>query len=107
MWDVIVSTCQSTETAISIRNGIVASLGDEVPVCDVISHVELHIRQRKGILSRDVAFLVVEDPKPNVGSGSATLNALLCVAEYLAAKEGLTVSSHGGAHGKQPGRGSR
>lgn len=52
---------------------------------------ELEIRQKKGILLKSIAFLVVEDPKPGIGSGSATLNALLCVAEYLAAKDGMTV----------------
>ena len=58
----------------------------------MIPNPELQIRQRKGLLGKDVVVLTVEDPNPNIGSGSATLNALLCVAEYLAAKEGLTVS---------------
>lgn len=61
--------------------------------------LELEVRQKKGILSQDVAFLVVEDPKQGIGSGSATLNALLCVAEYLAAKEGMTVRGRGGRGG--------
>lgn len=74
MWDVIVSTCQDTDSAVSIRN-------------------ELQVRQRKGLIPKDVAFLVVEDPKPNIGSGSATLNAMLRVAEFLAAREGMTVVS--------------
>ena len=50
------------------------------------------MRQRKGLIPKDVAFLMVEDPKPNIGSGSATLNAMLRVAEYLAAREGMTVT---------------
>ena len=53
--------------------------------------LELQIRQKKGFLSKEALLLAIDDPKPNIGSGSATLNALLCVAEYLAAKEGLTV----------------
>ena len=52
---------------------------------------ELLIRQEKGLLSRDALLLAIDDPKPNIGSGSATLNALLCVAEHMAAKERLTV----------------
>ena len=59
----------------------------------VFHFLELEVRQKKGTLSQNTAFLVVEDPKRNIGSGSATLNALLCVAEYLAAKEGMTVRS--------------
>ena len=53
---------------------------------------ELEIRQRKDVLAKSSVVLAVEDPKPNIGSGSATLNALLCAAEYLAAREGMTVS---------------
>jgi len=52
----------------------------------------LLIRQEKGLLSKDAVLLAIDDPRPNIGSGSATLNALLCVAEHMAAKEGLTVS---------------
>ena len=53
--------------------------------------VEMKIRQEKGLLSKNAILLAIDDPKPNIGSGSATLNALLCVAEYLAAREGRTV----------------
>ena len=63
--------------------------------CVVCVAPELQIRQHKGLIAEGVSFLVVEDPQPNIGSGSATLNALLCVAEYLAAKEGMTVSCQG------------
>lgn len=56
---------------------------------------ELRIRQEKGLLDGDTLILAVEDPKPDIGSGSATLNAVLCVAECLAAREGMTV--RGGA----------
>lgn len=58
------------------------------------------MRQRQGLIAEGVAFLVVEDPKADIGSGSATLNALLCVAEYLAAKEGMTVGRGGGRGSK-------
>ena len=34
----------------------------------------------------------MDDPKPNIGSGSATLNALISVTECLAAREGHKVT---------------
>ena len=49
-------------------------------------YTELHIRQGKGLLSSGTVLLAVDDPRHNIGSGSATLNALLCVTEYLAAQ---------------------
>lgn len=58
-----------------------------------VSPPELQIRQQKGILNSSALLLAVDDPTPNVGSGSAALNALICVAEYLAAQEGQKVGS--------------
>ena len=55
--------------------------------------VELKIRQKLGSIEKGTLLLTVEDPKPNIGSGSATLNALLCVAERLAAERGQTVGA--------------
>ena len=52
---------------------------------------ELEIRRQLGWIGFNTLLLTVEDPKPNIGSGSALLNALLCVAERLSAKKGLTV----------------
>ena len=52
---------------------------------------ELEIRRQLGWIGPDTLLLTVEDPKPNIGSGSALLNALLCVAERLSARRGLTV----------------
>ena len=57
------------------------------------SRPELLIRQQKRLLNRDAVLLAVDDPKPNIGSGSAALNALICVAEYLAAHEGHKVGN--------------
>ena len=54
--------------------------------------IELKIRQKLGFIEKGTLLLTVEDPKPNIGSGSATLNALLCVAERLAARGNQTVS---------------
>jgi fucokinase len=52
---------------------------------------EMQVRQDKGQIDRDVILLTVEDPKCEVGSGGATLNALLVVAEHISAKQGYTV----------------
>lgn len=37
-------------------------------------------------------LITLEDPKGGVGSGGATLNALLVVTEHLSAKAGFRVS---------------
>ncbi|XP_064610503.1 L-fucose kinase-like [Liolophura sinensis] len=52
---------------------------------------ELEIRQEKGYIDKDVILLTAEDPKSQVGSGGATLNALLMVSEYISAKQGFSV----------------
>ncbi|XP_069757073.1 L-fucose kinase isoform X3 [Narcine bancroftii] len=71
-WTVIILTCQFKD---SVR----------------AFHRELEIRQRKGSIAPGVALLTVEDPEAHVGSGGATLNALLVAAEHLSAKAGYTV----------------
>lgn len=58
-----------------------------------ICFTELEIKQAKGYIDKDVFLLAVEDPKANVGSGGATVNALLTVAEYISAQRGFSVSS--------------
>ena len=55
------------------------------------SSPELTIRQARGEIDKDVILLTVEDPKAQVGSGGATLNALLVVVEHISAKQGYTV----------------
>ena len=54
---------------------------------------ELEARQAKGQIAKDVILLTVEDPKTNVGSGGATINALLTVVEHISARQGYTVST--------------
>lgn len=54
---------------------------------------ELEIRRDRGSLGRETILLTVEDPKAQVGSGGATLNALLVAAEHLSAQAGYTVST--------------
>jgi fucokinase len=53
----------------------------------------LEARQAKGEIEKDVILLTVEDPKTNVGSGGATINALLTVCEHISARQGFTVST--------------
>ncbi|KAM5127525.1 L-fucose kinase [Mantella aurantiaca] len=73
-WTVVVLTCQHK---------------DSVPAF----HRELEIRQRRGFLPPDSLLLTVDDPEFQVGSGGATLNALLVAAEHLSARAGYTVVS--------------
>nr|XP_058947524.1 L-fucose kinase-like [Pocillopora verrucosa] len=75
-WTAIVLTCQSKTGA-------------------HIYQKELEIHQNKGFLDKDVLLLTLEDPKARIGSGGATINALLVVTEHLSAKAGyetLTLS---------------
>ena len=54
---------------------------------------ELIIRQKKGIINRETVIITVDDPRPRIGSGSATLNALLIVSELLSSKAGFKIMS--------------
>lgn len=54
---------------------------------------ELTLRKHLEIISSETVTLALEDPKEQVGSGGATINALLVVTEFLSAKAGFTVSS--------------
>ncbi|OXB74073.1 UNVERIFIED_CONTAM: hypothetical protein H355_003136 [Colinus virginianus] len=54
-------------------------------------HAELELRRRRGALGRQpVLVLALEDPWVGVGSGGATLNAVLVAAEHLSARAGCT-----------------
>ncbi|XP_005105725.1 L-fucose kinase [Aplysia californica] len=70
-WDAVVLTCAKKEWTETLQH-------------------ELDVRVAKGYLGRDIIHLVVEDPKSNVGSGGATVNALLSVVEYMSARRGFT-----------------
>lgn len=54
---------------------------------------ELEVRQRREQIPAGTMLLAVEDPQTRVGSGGATLNALLVAAEHLSARAGFTVSA--------------
>ncbi|XP_032086652.1 L-fucose kinase [Thamnophis elegans] len=71
-WTVVVLTCQHKDSAFAFQR-------------------ELEIRRDRGSLGRGTILLTVEDPKAQVGSGGATLNALLVAAEHLSARAGYTV----------------
>lgn len=71
-FDCIVVTCSSLKWATAIES-------------------ELRILQARNIISKSTKILTVEDPASNIGSGAATLNALLVVTEYLSAHNGYTV----------------
>uniref|UniRef100_UPI00398EB101 L-fucose kinase isoform X2 n=1 Tax=Pristiophorus japonicus TaxID=55135 RepID=UPI00398EB101 len=68
-WTVIVLTCQYKDSVYAFQR-------------------ELEIRQQKGSIAPGVVLLTVEDPEAHVGSGGATLNALLVAAEHLSARAG-------------------
>uniref|UniRef100_A0A452H8L3 L-fucose kinase n=1 Tax=Gopherus agassizii TaxID=38772 RepID=A0A452H8L3_9SAUR len=72
-WTVIVLTCQHKDSVCAFQK-------------------ELEIRWRRGALGPHPLLLTVEDPAACVGSGGATLNALLVAAEHLSARAGCTVS---------------
>lgn len=52
------------------------------------------MRQKREQIPAGTLLLAVEDPETRVGSGGATLNALLVAAEHLSAQAGFTVSVH-------------
>jgi hypothetical protein len=52
----------------------------------------LHQRQRYGLIDKSTIILTVNDPLDKLGSGGATLNALLVATEHLSAKAGYSVS---------------
>jgi fucokinase len=54
--------------------------------------LELKLRQEKALLDKESLIICIEDPEKPIGSGGATLNALLVVAESLSAQKGLKVS---------------
>ncbi|XP_043351119.1 L-fucose kinase isoform X3 [Dermochelys coriacea] len=71
-WTVIILTCQHKDSVCAFQK-------------------ELEIRWRRGVLGPHPLLLTVEDPTARVGSGGATLNALLVAAEHLSARAGCTV----------------
>ncbi|XP_043083720.1 L-fucose kinase isoform X2 [Puntigrus tetrazona] len=70
-WTVIVLTCQHKDSVYAFQR-------------------ELEVRQKRGVLPADALLLTVPDPHARLGSGGATLNALLVAAEHLSARAGYS-----------------
>lgn len=47
----------------------------------------MKLKQDKGIIDNESLIICIEDPEKPIGSGGATLNALLSVAEALSARK--------------------
>uniref|UniRef100_G3SYL4 L-fucose kinase n=1 Tax=Loxodonta africana TaxID=9785 RepID=G3SYL4_LOXAF len=71
-WTVIILTCQYKDSVQVFQR-------------------ELEVRQKREQIPAGTLLLAVEDPETRVGSGGATLNALLVAAEHLSAQAGFTV----------------
>ncbi|XP_061577517.1 L-fucose kinase isoform X1 [Cololabis saira] len=71
-WTVVVLTCQHKDSVFSFQR-------------------ELELRQHRGTLSPGALVLTVRDRQEPLGSGGATLNALLVAAEHLSSRAGHTV----------------
>ncbi|XP_074644571.1 L-fucose kinase-like [Tubulanus polymorphus] len=68
---------------------IVVTCADET--IEETVRTELILRQSKGLIDNDTLLITAQDPQTNVGSGGATVNALLIVSEHLCARKGFTV----------------
>ncbi|RVE72163.1 hypothetical protein OJAV_G00058910 [Oryzias javanicus] len=71
-WTVVVLTCQHKDGVYAFQR-------------------ELELRQQRGALCQGVLVLTVRDRQEPLGSGGATLNALLVAAEHLSSRAGHTV----------------
>ncbi|XP_008061505.2 L-fucose kinase [Carlito syrichta] len=71
-WTVVILTCQYKDSVQVFQR-------------------ELEVRQKREQIPPRTLLLTVEDPEMRVGSGGATLNALLVAAEHLSARAGFTV----------------
>ncbi|CAL8360679.1 unnamed protein product [Lota lota] len=71
-WTVIILTCQHKDSVYAFQK-------------------ELDLRQHRGSVSPETLLLTAADPEERLGSGGATLNALLVAAEHLSARAGFTV----------------
>ncbi|XP_077374005.1 L-fucose kinase isoform X2 [Festucalex cinctus] len=71
-WTVVVLTCQHKDSVYAFQR-------------------ELELRQRGGRVCASTLLLTVQDRQEPLGSGGATLNALLVAAEHLSGRAGHTV----------------
>ena len=68
-WTAIVVTCFSSELAECVGK-------------------ELELMKKYGKISIKTTTVAIADPQPNIGSGGATINAVLVISEMLSAKKG-------------------
>ncbi|XP_026166649.1 L-fucose kinase [Mastacembelus armatus] len=71
-WTVVVLSCQHKDSVYCFQR-------------------ELELRQQRGSISQGALVLTVQDRREPLGSGGATLNALLVAAEHLSNRAGYTV----------------
>lgn len=71
-WNCIVITCPSVSSVIATEK-------------------EIKYLKKKRIIPDDLCVLTIEDPAKNIGSGAATLNALLVATEHLSVKQNFMV----------------
>ncbi|CAK8672641.1 L-fucose kinase-like [Clavelina lepadiformis] len=71
-WTALVITCKTRQCAAAYQQ-------------------QLELKQSRGLLSKDLIVFSIEDPQDDIGSGGATLNALLVATEHLSMKKGYTV----------------
>ena len=50
-------------------------------------------RQKAGFIAKETVLVLAEDPLVKIGSGGATINALLMVTEMLSSQHGYTVAN--------------
>lgn len=58
-----------------------------------VNSIEINYLKKKGRIPDTLCVLTVEDPAKNIGSGAATLNALLVATEHLSVKQNYMVSA--------------
>ena len=71
-WTALIITCKTREFAEVVQR-------------------KLDLKKKYGILPSDLLFLCIEYPQDHIGSGGATINALLVLAEHLSARLHHTV----------------
>ncbi|CAF0975030.1 unnamed protein product [Brachionus calyciflorus] len=72
-WTAIVLTCANKNSSIAYQK-------------------ELELKKKKNLIDQETLIICIEDPERPIGSGGATLNALLVVSEALCAKKKLKLT---------------
>lgn len=103
-WDAIVLTCASRNSSIAYQKGIEykkqGAINDSIITNSNIVSLfkELELKQKKGLIDSESLIICIEDPEKPIGSGGATLNALLIVAEAFSTREKSRVNENGDFH---------